>query len=242
MFSQLALMGRELDGPPLAGIQENVVFGPLKDFRGSYYYFRVLASRKAGPPSGLDEVRDAAIRAVRTEQGLEKLKAETEQYRERAVADGMDALATSLGGTVRAGVEVTGQMVRATAGGQQPDPALDSPEVRDAIMGIATKLDPKADAATLDAAGRTVAIHSAKARGLVIAQVTRFRPMTSEVFHLSAAAINGFASRELDAASVIQSFSFDRLRERHAYKVVDAPDEEDAASETAETEAAPAGG
>ncbi len=241
MFSQLALMGRELAGPPLAGIQDNVVFGPLKDFRGSYFYVRVLASRKAGPPASIDEVRDAVARDVRTGQGLEKLKSEADQYRERAVADGMDQLAASLGGTVRAGVEVTGRMVRATAGSQSPDPSLDSPEVRDAIMALATKLDPKADAATIDAAARTVAVHSAKARGLVIAQVNRFRPMTTELFHASAPAISEFASREFDAESIIKAFSFERLRERHAYQVVDAKEKEES-PETADKDAAPAGG
>ncbi|MBL8745445.1 MAG: hypothetical protein JNK58_03720 [Phycisphaerae bacterium] len=241
MFSQLALMTRELGGPPLAGVQDNIVFGPLKDFRGSYHYFRVLASRKAGPPASLDEVRDAVVRDVRASQALEKLKGEIEPYRERVIADGLDALAASLGTVVRSGVEVTGQMVRSTVGSQVPDATLDSPEVRDAVMNLARTLDPTIDAATLDPASRTVVVHSPKARGLVAAQITRFRPMSVELFHNSASEIADFASREFQAEGIVKAFSFDRLKQRHDYKVVDASEKKKKENTEAETPAPAAG-
>lgn len=242
MFSQLALMTRELDGPPLAGIQNNMVYGPLKDFRGSYHYFRVLASRKAGPPASLDEVRDAVTRDVRVTMGLEKLKSEADQYRERAIADGLDALATSTGNVVRTGVEVTGQMVRATVGGQAADPTLDSPEVRDAVMALAGKLDPKVDATTLDPATRTLAVPSQKARGLVVAQVIRFRPMTAELFRTSASAIAEYASREYNAEGIVKAFSFERLSERHDFKEVEGTKKAKTPEESEKPAPAPLGG
>lgn len=226
MLSQYALMGRELGGPASFGVQENMILGPLQDFRGSYFYFRVLASRKAGPPPSLDEVRDALVRDVRLLDGYEKLKAETDVYRERAIADGLAKVAESFSGAVRTGVEITGQMVRIAPGQASPDSTLDDPALRNAVMAAARTMDPKVEAPTSDAASRTVAVASEKARGLVMAQVVRYRPMTIELFRTSAPSIAEFAMRELDAESIIKAFSYERLCERHAFKIVGADEAE----------------
>lgn len=241
MLSQLALTTRELGGPVAAGVQNNVIYGPLKDFRGSLFWFRVLDSRKAGPPASLDEVRDAVVKDVRAAQGLEKLKAEAEQYRERAIADGLQALAASIGGvSVRPGMEITSEMVRSQAGAQTPDPTMDAPEVREAIMNVARTLDPKGDAKSVDVSKRVVSVHSPKAKGLVLAEVTGYRPMTSELFQQSAASIADFASREFQSELIVKAFTFDRLKERHKYRVVDETTKEESAEKKQEEPATPA--
>jgi hypothetical protein len=242
MFSQLALTMRELVGPSLFAVQENMVIGPLQDFRGSLFYFRVVASRKAGPPASLDEVREVVSRDVRTLDGFERLKSEKEQYRERAVADGLTKLAESAAVTVRQGVEVTGQMVRPIAGSQTPDQSLDEPEFREAIMALARRLDPKVDATTIDASLRTSVAASPRARGLIVGQIVRYRPMTVEQFRSNAEAIARFAAGELGGEGIISAFSYERLRERHDFKIVGGDEESESEADVRQAEAAPAGG
>lgn len=234
-FGDIALQARELGGEASLAIQKGIVYGPLRDYRGSTYYFRVLETRPAGPAESLAEVRIAVIRDLKALDGLEKLKAEADSYRERAVADGLTAVANKETLVVRTGVEVTQQVVRVAANAGA-DVTLDEPGFRDAIMGLARKLDPRVEATTLDAAGRTVAMVLPKSRGLVVAQIVRFRPMTVELFRSSAGTIAQSAGQEFGGEAIIPAFSYERLKERLGFKVV----EEDKPKAKPEAEQVPA--
>lgn len=218
-FSEFAMQAREIGGVESLGVQKGMVHGPLQDFRGSLFYIRIIDAREAGPPDSLDEVRDAAVRNIKMLDAMERLKAEAEMYRERAIADGIEAMAGSSGVPVRTGVEVTQESVKGQFG--MPDPALDDPGFREAVMTMARQLDPTAQIGSVDARERTIAMAFPKARGLVVAQITGWRPMTVERFRSSAAEIAALASRDQSSAEIIKAFSFERLRERHSLKIVD---------------------
>jgi hypothetical protein len=231
-FGDIAMMCRELAPQSTLGIQKGMVYGPLSDYRGSSFYFRVLDTRLPGPAESPAEVREAMIRDLKTLDGIDKLKFDAGAYKERAIADGLTAVANKETLFVRTGVEVTDKMVRVAAN-MGSDVTLDTPEFRDAVMTLARALDPKVDATTLDPAGRTVSIVLNQARGLVVAQITRFRPMTIETFRTNARTVAESAASEFGVDLMNPAFTYDRLKERLGFKTIgDEPPDKKPESDT----------
>lgn len=218
-FGQYLMMARELGGLALVGVQAGMVHGPLEDAFGSHYYVRILDARRASPTPSLDDVRDAAVRDLKMLDALERLGGEADVYRVRAVADGLQKLGESVNVPVRWTVQVTEREVRGSQGGAI-DPYLDSPVLREPVMSAARRMDPLAPPEATDADARTVAVVVPPARGLVIAQVQRFRPMTVEKYRQNLKEIHAAAARELGGQRAIDSLSFKNLVARHAYKPV----------------------
>ncbi|MDX2115312.1 MAG: hypothetical protein SFZ24_06780 [Planctomycetota bacterium] len=218
-FSVYAFAVRELKGDARLGVQQGLVYGPLEDFQGSRYYFRITAVREEGPPASLDEVRDQVVKNVQTLKGVDLLRQQAQVYKDRAAADGLAALGNSLTIPVRWGIEVTPQMVRSGAGSTVPDPLLDSPEVRDAVLALARQIDPRVPAEEIDAAERTLAVVAPKAGALAVIQITRWRPMTTEQFRTNMGRIAGHAARDSDIIQLaVEPFSFQSVSARMGYK------------------------
>lgn len=215
-FASYVLFAKELGGPALAGIQKGIVHGPLSDASGNMFYFRITEARPDGPGE-LAEVRAKVAQDVKRQRAMDKLRAEADVYKSRAIADGLDSVAQAAGTTVGWNTEVSRQTVR-PVGQRYVDPMLNAPEFRDAVLDLAEKLDPKANADEIDPAQRTVAIALPTARGLVVAQIVRWRPMTSEKFRASSEDIRRHAMSSLAEANPFAAFSFERLKSRLNYK------------------------
>lgn len=215
-FNAYAMTVRELAGDNQLGVQRGLIYGPLTDTFGSHYYFRITAVRPEGPPASIDDVRSQVVADVKMLDGLEKLRSEADVYRERAIADGLQSLAQSVGVPAQFGLEATRRAVQ-RSGGAQADPALDRAELRDAIINAAEKLDPRIDPTTIPAQERTVSVVLPSMRGLVVAQITRWRPMTTEAFRENIQRITAAAQRTV-AFSNASVFSTQRLSERVKYK------------------------
>lgn len=215
-FNAYAMTVRELAGDNQFGVQRGLIYGPLTDTFGSHYYFRVTAVRPQGPPASIDDVRSQVVADVKMLDGLEKLRSEADVYRERAIADGLQSLAQSVGVPAQFGLEATRRAVQ-RSGGAQADPALDRPELRDAIIDAAEMLDPRVDPTTIPAQDRTVSVVLPSMRGLVVAQITRWRPMTLEAFRENIPRITAMAQRSVTFSNA-QVFTKERMSQRVKFK------------------------
>jgi hypothetical protein len=241
-FNAYAMTVRELAGDNPLGVQRGLIYGPLTDTFGSHYYFRINAVRPEGPPASIDDVRSQVVADVKMLDGLEKLRGEADVYRERAIADGLQSLAQSVGVPVQFGLEATRRAVQ-RSGGAQADPALDRAELRDAIINAAELLDPRIDPTTIPAQDRTVSVVLPSMRGLVVAQIARWRPMTTEAFRENIQRITAAAQRSVGFSNA-SVFSTQRLSERVKFKLRSGASEDeppaDPAPEAPDAGAAPA--
>lgn len=241
-LSDYLMQAREFKGIESLGVQAGMVLGPISDFRGASYYVRIVETREEGPPPSMDEVRTAVINDVRMLEAVEQLRQQQETYIDQAASDGIKKLAETVGQGVRAGLEVTWEQLNSFAGGQ-PDRTLNHPELRQSVIHAARSLDPKTAADTQDAKRRTVASIVPGARGLAVAQITQWRPMTIEKFRSGGDRIAALAARSLGTQRTGESFSYEMVRARHKVEFVG--EEEKPAPQNspgAPGEAAPASG
>ena len=221
-FAPYVMSARELLRPeaPLrvvTGVQVGMIHGPLTDFANNAYYVRLLDARREGPPESVEEVRALVVNDLKTIDALKMLEANKGEHVARAVTDGMMKLGESAGAPATWGFEATRTAVR-QSGAPVSNPDLDYAGLRDAIIGVAEKLDPRVDPTSIDPGMRTVAVQIPRARALAVAQVTRWRPMTREAFKSNVSRIALFAGRDTEATSATQVFSTERLSERHNFK------------------------
>lgn len=214
-FAQYAMTVRELAGDSITGVQRGMIHGPLADFGGSHYYIRINKVRKQGPPESIDEHKGSVIADIRTLDAMEKLKTDAEVFRSRAAADGLQKLGEAYGIPSQWGFEATREAILRS--GSAADPSMNQVELRDALVQAAEKLDPRIDPTTIDPDQRTVAVVIPAARGLVVAQVTRWRPMTVETFRGNLPRIEAIARRD-SGQSMADLFSVARMSARHNFK------------------------
>jgi hypothetical protein len=215
-FAQYAMTVRELAGDTITGVQRGMIHGPLTDFGGSHYFIRINKVRKQGPPESMDEFKAAVIADIRTLDAMDKLKADAEVFRSRAAADGLQKLGEAYSVPAQWGYEATREAIR-RVGGAPADPSMNQPELRDALVSAAEMMDPRVDPTTIDADQRTVAVAIPSARGLIVAQVTRWRPMTVETFRGNLPRIEAIARRDA-GQSMVDLFGVTRMAARHNFK------------------------
>lgn len=226
-FGNYVISVRELGGSAQLGLQRGLFHGPTRDSAGNLFWFRVTDVRKAGPPESIESVRARVIEDVKIFDALEALKEKTEEFRTKAAADGLGKLAEAFNVPVQWSIEVTREMVK-PSGGNQPILALNSAEFRDAVIAAAEKLDPRVDAEATPAEERTVAVVQRGARGIVVAQVQRWRPMTVEQFRRSTGQIGELASRSLSQTKPFDAFALDRVAKRLGLRGIEVTEEQSA--------------
>jgi hypothetical protein len=220
-FPQYAMSVRELAGENQLGVQTGLVYGPVQSPNLSQYYFRIIGVRPSGPPDSLDEVKTQAQPNLRLLMGMEKLKAEAEEYRQRAISGGLAPLASAPGAAFVVDVEVTRQTVR-HASTQEIFPLLNVPEFRDPIMDSAEKIDPTVDIEQVPKEQRILAIPVPSAKALLMVEIRSFRPMTIERFRQLGIPIRYLANSEEVSGSPFEAFTFDRLAERLKFERIGA--------------------
>lgn len=204
-FGTLAFAAQELGGDPRFGIQEGMIHGPLRDRAGNMYFFRIARVRQPGPPDSIDDVRSRVIDDIKTLDAMKLLAEQAEVFRERAMADGLSVLAGTYGASAQWDLEVTafGVINRGEGFG---DARLNAAPFRDAVMEAARGLDPTVDPIPADEPGRFVAVVLPSAKGLAVAQIQRWRPLTIEQFRESAPFLRNQIVAQLDPPDPMANF------------------------------------
>jgi hypothetical protein len=173
----------------------------LADKAGNRYYFTVLETKPEAPAESMDEVKDQLVKDFQLSKAYDKLVADAGTYRQRVIAEGIEAFAKSFekpnpDPVATAPLEpglifkpfVSVRSVGIMIDNQRLDASNDTLEMRNAVLEVAGKLDPKAppvygEAAKADAIkDRVVSAPNAALRGLMIAQVIAYRPLPQEMY------------------------------------------------------------
>lgn len=206
----------------------------LRDANGNYYYFRVTATRPAGEPEGLDEVRAKVFADLKKLAGYKMLVADMDGTLQTAATAGLAAVvskypvATNLDPAmslptlpveIRRDVRVSRN--RAQAFG---NPELDVPEFRDAVMNKTQSLDPRTLASSQPGPMRTLAVALPKALSVVFARVEYSEPLTHEFLRSADRGIAGqLISEELPKRDFKRGFlagtpyAFEPMKKRLNY-------------------------
>ncbi|MBU6412593.1 MAG: SurA N-terminal domain-containing protein [Planctomycetes bacterium] len=186
------------------GVQQGITYPldkTLTDKAGNRYFFTILETKPEAPAETMDEVRDQLVKDFRLFKAYEKLVADAGAYRNRVIAEGMEAFAKSFekpnpdpvattplepGLIYKPFVSV--RSVGIMIDNQRLDGSNDTPALRTAVLDVATKLDPKAAPVYgAEAKGdaikdRVVSAPNPALRGLMIAQVIAYRPLPTEMY------------------------------------------------------------
>lgn len=205
-FNAVVMQAKELAGAPNNWtIQQGITYPldkTLADKAGNRYYFTILEAKPEAAAESVDEVRDQLVKDFQLFKAYEKLLAEANTYRERVIAEGIDAFAKSFEkpnpdpvatAPLERGLEVekfvSVRSVGSMADNQRLPGPIDTEELRSAVLAVAGKLDSKAapiygDAAKGDAIkDRVVTVPIPATRGLMISQIIAYRPLDTELYH-----------------------------------------------------------
>jgi hypothetical protein len=208
-FDRLLFSVREIAGANDSLLQVGVPFSdPVSDFTGNKYFFMVTDARKESAPDSLEEVRADIIKNIQRMDAFEKLKAQTEAYKARSIAEGLEAIAKPEDGATGEGLVPlkveTAAFEKTRAFSMAGDSAkIDSEESRNAVMAAAAKLDPLQDPTKLEPAQRTVVTPIAKSLSLFVGRIKALKPMTYELYR----------SRQMGITSRISSNELPRDKE-----------------------------
>lgn len=228
-FYDLALGVAEAGGE-VPGFQTRVMSAePLLDTLRNEYFFTILTARPESTPDSIDEIRVQAATDWKKLQGFERLVAEADVYKQRAIAEGLEQIAaetvTGADGVPLPALGVKKGLTVSRSGGLG-DGNVNVQAFKDAVMNAAVTLDPTADISAVDAAERTVAVALPEKLGLALARVTGFRPLTVESYRMRDDRVR--AMMQSDALKDREDpFSLDLLRKRLRVEIEDA-DEKDA--------------
>lgn len=221
------LAAREINGPNEFGVQAGVplIEVPIVDAAENRYFVTVIDARPEEPPASLDVVREQVVRDVKLETAFGRLLNEVQQQQALASLSGPEAVAQLYNAqspnqpalTVRNGLNVSRQL-------RLPE-NVDTPEFRDAVVDAVGKLDPLKPATVQDPAARTVVVGMPGKLAVAVAQISEIRPLTAEayrqamepkVFQLQSAEFRD----AIGAATVPEPFSFQSLKERLGFELI----------------------
>src|SRR6185503_7657164 len=163
-FAQYALSVRELMPTTAFALQVGLPSPePVKDREGNVYYFTVLDARKESAPLSVEDARDLLVRDWKRLQAFEILKRDVEGFKQKAIAEGLDALDPAYQPPAAGATPVPSPLVKrgtsVTRGGVTPRAEeLDTQQLRDRVMEAAEKLDPTKPADSFPIADRTLLI------------------------------------------------------------------------------------
>ncbi|MCK4872408.1 MAG: hypothetical protein KAS72_06760 [Phycisphaerales bacterium] len=235
-FKEILASLREVAPDEDRAFQVGVVIGPLTDAFGTSYFLRATAARPERPAMTdvPEDAADSAVERLAMWQALEArvqeqvrvdarnlrafdiLTAQLDVWRELAVTEGLDAVATRVGTDVRTNISVTR---RAYQGGvpEIPEVGRDDEFVA-AVQAVIEPLDPEADVSSLDSAQRIVVRAIPGRQEIAIALVQRRSPLTVDTYRFQA--MFGLVDSILrdEAETGPKPFSFDALAARYEYR------------------------
>lgn len=242
-FSSLVFKSRELDKDNDFVLQFGVPYNePLTDASGNKYFFTVLDGRRESAPDSVDEIRAEVIRDIKRLAGFEKLKSMADAFRQRSIAEGLEAIAKAPeGATGEAATPLTVRSITVEKTRTIPQsPDVDVEAMRDAVREAAAKLDPLTDMKTVDVAARTVVTPIQKSLSLFVGRIKGLTPMTVERYRaLQQGMVNRLSSTEMPREDATDPFSLRNMEKRMKVEYLDgrkAPDE------AAKDETAPSAG
>lgn len=210
---------------------------------GSLYFFVVTGLKKSAPAESVEEVKVQATDDYKLLAAFEKLKAEKQQYLDRAAAEGLDALALSFerppldaktgeGGEKALEVQKLAQInqSRVLVGGRE-DRTLADKTFLEQVRTVVKTIDPKAEPILGDAAkgesvkNRFVVADITPNKSIVIAFVVANRPITEEQMRAigqggqeRVLVLQEFQPEE-GTTELNNPFKFDTMKQRMRYKL-----------------------
>lgn len=233
-FADYVMSVRELAGENRFNVQQGLVYGPLVNAGRSQFYFRINSVRPSGPPDSLAEVRTRVIPDLRILRGMQMLEEQADEYRARAISQGIASLADVPGAGYVTSVLVTRQTVRHETT-QETFSMLNVPEFRDAVMDAAEKLDPTRPATELPVEERVVATTVPSAKSLVVVEIQRFRPLTAERFREISVPVRYLANTIETAGDPFDAYTFESLAARLDFQRLSRADDDEEAEAEAES-------
>lgn len=192
---QLVEAHRELggEGPPglQAGLADSNLLRRSEFNRGrvgpsSYpadaFIYRVLEVDAARPPRDLDEVRDAVVKDVKRLQAFDRLRADLDTWRARALDEGLDDLAKSLDTTVRRGSISRYGTASSTLGDYKPNAlaGISSKTLVDAVFRRAETFEPLTRYSDLPNEERLVVSAVPEKPGIALVRLESHSPVTRQ--------------------------------------------------------------
>ncbi len=211
-FPQIAMEVQELGGDERLGIQTGLIYGPMRDANGSFYYFRIVDTRPAARAQNLESVSSQVVRDLKLLDALDLLEEQADSYRQQIVDGGLSSVAESLGLEVVSPMTVTEVDVRTSPVGP-PVPEFNDEAFRTAVIENARLTDPTSILEQTPSMDRTAAAVIREQRGLALAELISWRPLTIEQFRTSLPAISA-AARRSKGVDLSRTYSFESLTER----------------------------
>ena len=239
-FAQKAVEVKELTGATDAQMAEvplqvgvPFVEMPVTDATGNRYYFTILEAKAESSAASVDEVKQQATEDFKRLWAFDGLKSNAESYKSLVAKDGLEGLAKLVNeqmpkkegekaplGAIEPLKNLTLNRMMTI---QPPHRALDEQPFRDAMMAVASKLDPLKPATEIAPEDRTIEVFNPKLSTMVIAQLAAHRPLTEEDWiTMQSAAARALASdeiREAYAAAPNNPFEFEQMKVRANFKL-----------------------
>jgi len=237
-FTDLMMNVRSLGGNEAFGLQQDILFGPLRS-GGGVYFVRVTDSRDEGPPETLDAtLRQRVVADIRAVKVFEDLKANAEAYRTQLVNAGFEpGFAEIAPGAMIQDMEVT-RLGVAQPGRTALIQRFDTESIRDAIMDRVLSWDPYTDVpAEISLDERVMVLPLSSELALLCVQVTTRRPLTYEQLHANTPSIRAVAMNDRADAAALLPFSLEALKSRLGVEFLDRSGDERTESEDDGTEA-----
>lgn len=190
---------------------------PLTDASGNKYFFTVLDGRRESAPDSVDEIRAEVIRDIKRLAGFEKLKSMADAFRQRSIAEGLEAIAKAPeGATGEAATPLTLRSITVEKTRTIPQaPDVDVETMRTTVRDAAAKLDPLTDVKTVDVAARTVVTPIQKSLSLFVGRIKGLTPMTVERYRsLQQGMVNRLSTTEMPRDEATDPFSLRNMEKR----------------------------
>ena len=206
---------------------------PARDQVGNLYYFRITAARKEGPPTSLDEVRETVATDLKRLRAYEMLTGQLDALRQRAIAEGVQAVADDLKSELVRGI-VTGRQTASLPA------ALNEDIFRDTVMEAARRLDPTRLISEAPLDQRVLVIPVESSLTVAIVEIEGRRPLTREQFRDNVALIEQVASQEAVQGLENWPYSYEALETRYGLTHLGVREKKEEAAEASTTTDAPA--
>ncbi len=211
---------RELGAPPSPiGIQKDILEGPLMSFDGSTYFVRLIDTRGETPPDSFEDVRAEALRDMRMLDGYQKMRESKDALLARASEAWLGSIGLEYQAQPELGLLITRESI-ATSTGTTPNPDLNVPEFRNAVMDLVRDWDPKAEVSQIELTRRTTSFDLPKKMSMAFAQVTARRPPTVEQYRTAGQRLTSAAIQRFTEGLVFNDLGFDALTKRHRFEVL----------------------
>ncbi|MEQ8771014.1 MAG: hypothetical protein RIB60_10960 [Phycisphaerales bacterium] len=220
-----------------------------EDPSGTRYYVTVLDHRSRSAAESIDEVgRDEVINDWRTLNAYQRLLERKPQILSAArETGGLTAVVDLLEPQEEGSEAPAGRTLRVNRAARAVrdqlantfDANLNTPEVREAIMSAAAQIDPMTDPQMLDRETSIMVLELPSAMSLVAIEIVAPRPLTQNDYRLYAPFV---IPSETDAwlredADFVDSFpfTFEALKAKYQYRVLETDDEDAPAEASAES-------